>query len=112
MHHIELGVTRTRRTPLTELLDVFERELTLERQRAIEHRTHVTRIQIEAVAACPFRIFWIIDQVLAEEYVDKVCASHSTTGVTRVSFLNHRGSQNTDVIGCTIHQLNVVHNII
>ena len=110
MHHIEFGMAGAGRAPLAELLDVLDREFALERQRTVEHGAHVSGVQVEAVAAGPCRVFRVIDKILTEEHVDEVSTTHGTTRVAGVSLLYHRGSQNTNVVGCMVHHLNVVHN--
>ncbi|CUQ58495.1 Uncharacterised protein [Segatella copri] len=82
-------MTRSYRTPLAELLEVFHREETTQSQTSIEHRAHVTWVEEEAVTASPCWICWIINQVLREEHVDEVRTTHSTTWVTGICLFYH-----------------------
>ena len=62
--NLKLWVTCSRRTPLTELCQLFERELADEAELRVEHWSHVTRVEEETVATHPFRVLWVIFQIL------------------------------------------------
>ena len=70
----------------------------------------MTRVEEEAVARLPAGVLGVILQKLAEEHVDEVCATHSTARVTTLSFFYCCGSQDTNVIRCTIQKLCLVHS--
>ena len=84
---LTLRVTRCNRTPLTEVLKVFQRELTGQAELTVQHRSHVTRIQEETVSCFPTRILRIVLQKLTEEHVDEVSTTHSSARVTTLCFL-------------------------
>ena len=58
--NVALGVARRGRAPLAELGQLVKRELALQAQRAVEHGRHVARVEIEAVASGPCRVFGVI----------------------------------------------------
>ena len=103
VYEVYFGVTRCGATPLTELLQIFESILTCQCQLGVEHRRHVSGIQIEAVATLPEGVIGVVLEKLAIEYVDKVSTAHSTTRVTRLRFFYHRCSQNSDIVRCSVH---------
>ena len=70
------------RTPLTELLQFFERILADESQLCVKHWSHVTWVEEEAVATFPVRILWVVNEELTVESVDEIGTAHSTTWVT------------------------------
>ena len=101
--NLTLGVSGCNRTPLTEVLEVFERELACQTELSVEHRRHVPGVEEETVTRFPTGIVRIVFQELAKEDVDEVCATHSTARVTTLCFFYCCGSQDTNVIGCAIH---------
>jgi len=66
-------------------------------------------IKEETVTSLIFHVTGIILQELAEKHVNEISATHSTTGVTGLGLLDHRCSQNTDIVGCLVHQFFTVH---
>jgi hypothetical protein len=54
-------------------------------------------------------IVGVVTEELRIEYIDEICTTHSTAGVTRLCLFYHRGSQDTDVIGCALKFV-VLHN--
>ena len=106
---IVLGMAVCGRTPLTELLEFLQTILADEGELSIEHGSHVAGIEEETVASFPVGILRIVNEELAVEGVDEVSTTHSATGVTTLSFFNHCGSKNTDVVCCAVHNFVVVH---
>ena len=70
----------------------------------------MTWIEEETVASFPCGILWIVNQELTLKGVDEICTTHSTAGVSRLCFFNHRSSKDTDIIRCHVHNFVVVHN--
>ena len=66
-------------------------------------------VEEETIAAFVGHVLWIVLQELAVKYIDEVSTTHSATGVTTLSFFNHCGSKDTDVICCAVHNFVVVH---
>ena len=62
--YIDLGVPRSRTSPLTELLEFVHRVLPQEGELGIEHRRHVPRVHEEAVTSRPSWCIWIEDEEL------------------------------------------------
>ena len=58
--NLALGVTGSHRTPLTQVLQIFQRVLADEAELAVEHRSHVTWIEEETVATLPCGILGVI----------------------------------------------------
>ena len=108
--YLALRVSGRYRTPLTEVLQVFERELTSEAELSVEHRRHVTRIEEEAVTRFPARILRVVFQKLAKEDIDEVRATHSSARVTTLSFLYCCCGQDSDVVRRAIQKLCLVHS--
>ena len=104
--NLELWVTRSRRTPLTELCQLFERELANEAELRVEHWSHVTWVEEETVATNPLRVLWVVFQILRIQNVDEIGTAHCTTWVTRLSLFYCTGCQDTDVVGSMIQNLN------
>ena len=102
---LSLWVSGSYRTPLTEILQILQGELTCQTELTVKHRSHVSRIQEETVTRFPSGIVRIVFKELAKEDVDKICAAHSTTRVTTLCFFYCCGSQDTNVIRCTIQKL-------
>ena len=103
MSHVQLRMTGSDGAPLTELLQVIHGEEATKCQTSIEHRTHVARVEEETVTSRPEWISGIINQELREEHVDEIGSTHGTTGMTGLGLLNHRRSQDSDVVGCVVH---------
>ena len=61
-HSIDLALRMSgrNRTPLTQVLQVFERELTGQTELPVEHRSHVTRVQEETVTRFPTCVVRIV----------------------------------------------------
>ena len=87
--NLTLGVTRSYRTPLAKILQVLEGELADKSELAVEHWSHVTRVEEETIATFPLGMLGIVNQELTVQGVNEICATHGTTGVTRLRFLNH-----------------------
>ena len=98
-----LRMTWCGRAPLTQLLQLLECELLDERQFSIKHRTHVSRVEEEAVATFPSWVLGVELHVFAVEDVDEVSATHSSAWVSTLCFLHHCCCQDADVVGSTIH---------
>ena len=98
-HHIHLGVTRGHAAPLAQRLQIFGRIVPGQRQRRIEHRRHVARIEEEPVAVGISHIIGIVTQELGKKHRDEIRAAHSTAGMARLGLLDHRGRQDADIIG-------------
>jgi hypothetical protein len=41
--------------------------------------------------------------------MNKVGATHSAARVSGLGFFHHRGSQDTDIIGCSVHYIWIIH---
>ena len=51
--NVALGVTGSDTTPLAEVLQVFQSELTCQAELCVQHWCHVSRVEEEAVASLP-----------------------------------------------------------
>ena len=94
-------VTRRHAAPLTQRLKVFGRIVPGQRQRRIEHRRHVTRIEEETISVGVRRIVRIVAQKFGIEHRHEVGAAHRAAGMARFRLLDHRGRQNTDIVRYT-----------
>ena len=99
---VELGMAGSNGTPLAELLELVEGIVACESEHGIEHRRHVAGIEEETVAGEPGGIVGIGYEELREQNVHEISAAHGAAGMARFSFFDHRGSQNTDIIGCAV----------
>ena len=77
-----LRMTRCRRTPLTELLQLVNRKVANQSQLSIEHWRHVTWVKKETVTTFPSWTFWIECQKFRVKNVDKICTTHCATRMT------------------------------
>ena len=107
--NLKLGMARSGRAPLTQLLQLLKAVLADEAKLRVEHGSHVTGIEEETVAAHPTGILRIVFQIFTVENIDEVCAAHSATGVAALGFLYGRSSEDTDVIRCVIKNFDIVH---
>ena len=106
-HGVELGVTGSHRTPLAELRQFFGSIFACEGKRGIEHGRHVARIKEETVAGKPCRIVGIGYEERRIKNIYEVGTTHSAAGMTGFGLFDHRGSENTDIVGCVIHEFRV-----
>ena len=97
---VALRMPRHCAAPLAKRLQVVKLIEACQRERAVEHRGHVTGVEEEAVAALPCGIERIITKVLRIEHVDEVSATHGSTRVTRFCFFYCCRRENTDIVGC------------
>ena len=96
--HVHLRVARRHAAPLAQRLQVLRRIAARQRQRRIEHRRHVARIEEEAVAVGVSHIIGIVAQKFREEHRDEISSAHGAAGVSRLCLFDHRGRQDADVI--------------
>ena len=108
--NLALGVTGCHRTPLAQVLQILQRVLADEAELRVEHRSHVTGIEEETVATLPCGILGVVNEEFTVQGVDEVSTTHGTARVTGLSLFNHRGSKDTDIIRCHVHNFVVVHN--
>lgn len=113
--HVHLGVAGRHAAPLPERLQVLGRIVSGQRQRRIEHRRHVPRIEEEAVAVRIGHVVGIVSQEFGEEDRDEVGAAHRAARVSRFRLFDHRGRQDADVVGdarkfgiCRRHEVSVL----
>ena len=98
-HHVHLRVPRRHAAPLAQRLQIFGRIVPGQRERRIEHRRHVARIEEETVAVGIRHIIGVVTQELGEEHRDEIRAAHSAAGMPRLGLLDHRGRKDADIIG-------------
>ena len=98
-HHVHLRVPRRHAAPLAQRLQIFSRIVPGQRERRIEHRRHVARIEEETVAVGIRHIIGVVTQELGEEHRDEIRAAHSAAGMPRLGLLDHRGRKDADIIG-------------
>ena len=98
-HHVHLRVPRRHAAPLAQRLQIFSRIVPGQRERCIEHRRHVARIEEETVAVGIRHIIGVVTQELGEEHRDEIRAAHSAAGMPRLGLLDHRGRKDADIIG-------------
>ena len=98
-HHVHLGVPRSHAAPLAQRLQVLGRIAARQRQRRIEHRRHVARIEEEAVPVGISHIIGIVTQEFREEHRNEIGTAHRAAGVSRLRLFDHCGRQDTDIIG-------------
>ena len=99
---VQLGVAGRGRAPLAELRELVGAIVAEERQHAVEHGRHVAGVEEETVASYPAAVVGIGHEELRVKYVDEVCASHGTAGMSRLGFFNHCGGESADVVGRTV----------
>ena len=98
-HHVHLRVPRRHAAPLAQRLQIFGRIVPGQRERRIEHRRHVARIEEETVAVGIRHIIGVVTQELGEEHRDEIRAAHGAAGMPRLGLLDHRGRKDADIIG-------------
>ena len=98
-HHVHLRVPRRHAAPLAQRLQIFSRIVPGQRERRIEHRRHVARIEEETVAVGIRHIIGVVTQELGEEHRDEIRAAHGAAGMPRLGLLDHRGRKDADIIG-------------
>ena len=94
-------VTRRHAAPLAQRLQIFGRIVPGQRQRRIEHRRHVARIEEETISVGVRRIVRIVAQKFGIEHRHEVGAAHRAAGMARFRLLDHRGRQNSDIVRYT-----------
>ena len=67
-------------------------------------------VEEETITVRIGHILRIVAKELGVEHIDKICTTHRATGMTRLSLLNHRRSENTNVIRCTLKFV-VLHSL-
>ena len=97
--HVHLGVARRHAAPLAQRLQILGRIMSRQRQRRIEHRRHVARIEEEAVTVGISHIVGIVAQEFREEHRDEIGTAHSAAGVARLRLFDHCCRQDADVVG-------------
>ena len=100
-HHIHFGMARRNAAPLAQRLQIFGRIVPGQRQRRIEHRRHVARIEEETVAVGIGHVVGVVAQELRVEHRHEVGAPHGAPGMARFGFFDHGGRQNTDIVRYT-----------
>ena len=103
MTNLKFRVTSHGRTPLTKGLKLIGSELASQAKLCIKHRSHVTWIEEEAVAAFVSHVLWIVLQELAVKYIDEVSTAHGATWVSTLGLLDHSSSKDANVIGSLVH---------
>ena len=98
-HHVHLRVSRRHAAPLAQRLQVFGRIVPGQRERRIEHRRHMARIEEETVTVGISHIIGVVTQKLGEEHRDEIRAAHGAAGMSRLGLLDHRGRKDADIIG-------------
>jgi hypothetical protein len=94
-----LGMPRCFAAPLTELLEVVERELVAaEIERAIDEHRCVASREHEAIAVGPMRISRVVSHVPREQHVRKRRECHRRPRVARVRFLDAVHGERADGI--------------
>jgi len=96
--HLQLRMPGRGAAPLAEVLQLFQRVESAERQHGVEHRRHVARIQEKPVSHMPARIRGIITQELGVENIDEVGAAHRPARMTGFGFFHHGGGKNADIV--------------
>ena len=96
---IHLGMARRDAAPLAQRLEVLRRIEARQRERRVEHRRHVSRVEEEAVTERIAHVRGVVAQELGVEHRDEVRAAHGAARVARFRFFDHRGRQNPDVVG-------------
>ena len=97
--HVHLGVARRHAAPLAQRLQILGRIMPRQRQRRIEHRRHVARVEEEAVSVGISHIVGIVAQEFREEHRDEIGTAHSAAGVARLRLFDHCSRQDADVVG-------------
>ena len=97
--HVRLGMSRRHAAPLTQRLQVLGLVVAGQRQRRIEHRRHVPRIEEKPVAVGICHVVGIVTEKLRIEHRDEVGAAHGTARMPRLRLLDHGGRQDADVVG-------------
>jgi hypothetical protein len=62
----------------------------------------MTWIEEQTVAVWVCHVIWVVAKKLAVENIDKVCTTHSSTGMSRLCLLDHRGCKDSDIIRSTL----------
>ena len=99
---VELGVTRGRGAPLAQVGQFVEAVLADEAELAVEHRSHVARIQEEPVAAGPGGVLGIVVQILAVKHIDEVGAAHGAARMSGFGLFDCRCRKDADVVCCVV----------
>ena len=99
--HVNLGMARRRTAPLAQRLQLLDGVVAGKRQRSVKHGRHVARIEEEPIAVGVVHACGIVAQEFGVEHRDEIGAAHSAAGVPRFRLFDHRGRQNTDVVGDT-----------
>ena len=76
------GMTGRGRAPLTKTLQIIDGIVSDERKLRIEHRGHVSGVEIEAVSTTPGGMVGIKTEEFTVEHIDEICSAHGSAGVT------------------------------
>ena len=107
----DFGMSRSGGAPLAQLHDFVDAETSCQRQLGVEHRRHVSRVEVEAVAAFPRRAVGVGQQEFRVKHIDEICSTHCAAWMAALCLFHHCGRQNAYVVCRVVHRVNIVHKM-